>query len=97
MAWRSHDIKDEQIFSHNLVFNPYSVANLNFFSRCTETGGVYTWGWKECVPSDTIVHDLVTGGSVRKDTTGKQNSQLNDQCDFFHLYLTKQTVDLSIV
>ncbi|KAG2690641.1 hypothetical protein I3760_09G197000 [Carya illinoinensis] len=45
----------------------------------TETGGVYTWGWKECVPSETIVHDLVIGGSLQKDTTGKQNSQLNDQ------------------
>ncbi|XP_021888390.1 ultraviolet-B receptor UVR8-like isoform X3 [Carica papaya] len=38
----------------------------------TETGEVYTWGWKECVPSGKLSRDLVIG-SFQKDTSGKQS------------------------
>ena len=38
-------------------------------------GEVYTWGWKECVPSEKIVRDLVAGGIFQTDST--------DQGDFF--------------
>ncbi|XP_050380217.1 ultraviolet-B receptor UVR8-like isoform X2 [Argentina anserina] len=39
----------------------------------TESGEVYTWGWKECVPSGKVFHDLSLMGSIEKDamTTGK--------------------------
>ncbi|XP_059428338.1 ultraviolet-B receptor UVR8-like isoform X2 [Corylus avellana] len=45
----------------------------------TETGEVYTWGWKECIPSEKILCDLLIRGNFQKDTTGKQNSLANDQ------------------
>ncbi|XP_023910727.1 ultraviolet-B receptor UVR8 isoform X2 [Quercus suber] len=35
----------------------------------TEMGEVYTWGWKECVPSEKIVRDLVAGGIFQTDST----------------------------
>ncbi|KAM5560206.1 ultraviolet-B receptor UVR8 [Rosa sericea] len=35
----------------------------------TETGEVYTWGWKECVPSGKVFHDLAIMGSTEKDAT----------------------------
>nr|XP_011466532.1 PREDICTED: protein RCC2 homolog isoform X2 [Fragaria vesca subsp. vesca] len=42
----------------------------------TESGEVYTWGWKECVPSGKVFHDLALMGSIEKDatTTGKLSS-----------------------
>ncbi|KAL6133194.1 hypothetical protein ACLB2K_065431 [Fragaria x ananassa] len=42
----------------------------------TESGEVYTWGWKECVPSGKVFHDLALMGSVEKDATtaGKLSS-----------------------
>ncbi|KAK8561747.1 hypothetical protein V6N13_149098 [Hibiscus sabdariffa] len=36
------------------------------------TGEVYTWGWKECVPLGKVTLDLVSGGSFHKDIGGKQ-------------------------
>ncbi|XAR68915.1 hypothetical protein NMG60_11000329 [Bertholletia excelsa] len=47
----------------------------------TETGEVYTWGWKECVPSGKVVRDLTAGagGSFEKETSGKQSSILTEQ------------------
>lgn len=45
----------------------------------TETGEVYTWGWKECIPSEKILCDLLIRGNLQNDTTGKQNSLVNDQ------------------
>lgn len=68
-----------------LSSNTHGVTELQIVSRCTETGEVYTWGWKECVPSEKIACGLVTGGSFQNDSTGKQNSLLNDQgFHFFH-------------
>ncbi|OMO97266.1 Regulator of chromosome condensation, RCC1 [Corchorus olitorius] len=45
----------------------------------TDTGEVYTWGWKECVPSGKITRDLVTGGSFQKDTVGRQSALQTEQ------------------
>jgi hypothetical protein len=55
---------------------------------------VYTWGWKECIPSEKILCDLLIRGNFQKDTTDKQNPLANDQGDFFkiHLYWIKQMV-----
>ncbi|XP_052172883.1 ultraviolet-B receptor UVR8-like isoform X3 [Diospyros lotus] len=43
------------------------------------TGEVYTWGWKECVPSGKFVCDFSSGGSSEKESYGKQSPVLNDQ------------------
>ncbi|XP_031275155.1 ultraviolet-B receptor UVR8-like isoform X3 [Pistacia vera] len=45
----------------------------------TDTGEVYTWGWKECVPSAKVARDLTTGGSSQKDVMGKQSGSLTEQ------------------
>ncbi|KAF3449091.1 hypothetical protein FNV43_RR09815 [Rhamnella rubrinervis] len=37
-----------------------------------DTGEVYTWGWKECVPSGNVICDFATLGSFQKDTTVKE-------------------------
>ncbi|KAF2306197.1 hypothetical protein GH714_015220 [Hevea brasiliensis] len=43
------------------------------------TGEVYTWGWKECVPSVKIIHVSAAAGSFQKDNNGKQNALLTGQ------------------
>ena len=41
-----------------------------------ECGEVYTWGWKECVPSGKVFHDLGLMGGIEKDamTAGELSS-----------------------
>ncbi|XVF55211.1 hypothetical protein PTKIN_Ptkin06aG0018500 [Pterospermum kingtungense] len=41
----------------------------------TDKGEVYTWGWKECVPSGKVTLDLITGGGFQKDIAGKQGTE----------------------
>ncbi|XP_047321647.1 ultraviolet-B receptor UVR8 isoform X2 [Impatiens glandulifera] len=46
----------------------------------TDNGEVYTWGWKECVPTGKIFGDQPTGVSLEKvEVLEKQNSLLTDQ------------------
>ncbi|XVE96925.1 hypothetical protein REPUB_Repub02eG0266000 [Reevesia pubescens] len=40
----------------------------------TDKGEVYTWGWKECVPSGKLTRELITGGSFQKDNVEKQST-----------------------
>lgn len=55
------------------------------FFHCTEPGEVYTWGWKECVPSGKMGRDLVTaGGSLQRDAVGKQSALLTEQGEFLN-------------
>ncbi|XP_042968736.1 ultraviolet-B receptor UVR8-like isoform X6 [Carya illinoinensis] len=44
----------------------------------TESGEVYTWGWKECVPSGKVLADPTLGVSFEKDVFERQCS-LTDQ------------------
>ncbi|XP_050250595.1 ultraviolet-B receptor UVR8 isoform X3 [Quercus robur] len=45
----------------------------------TESGEVYTWGWKECVPSGKVFGDPSLGGSSEKDVFERQSSFLTEQ------------------
>ncbi|KAK9154365.1 hypothetical protein Sjap_001845 [Stephania japonica] len=46
----------------------------------TDAGEVYTWGWKECVPTGKVVGgDQSTVGSLEKDLHDKPNSLLTEQ------------------
>ncbi|GMH19068.1 hypothetical protein Nepgr_020909 [Nepenthes gracilis] len=45
----------------------------------TDTGEVYTWGWKECVPSGKVFGDSPSGCNLEKDGVGKHSSLLSDQ------------------
>ncbi|XP_006341004.1 RCC1 domain-containing protein 1-like isoform X4 [Solanum tuberosum] len=39
----------------------------------TEKNDVYTWGWKECVPSSKVVANFVSGGSFEGDAIRKES------------------------
>lgn len=45
----------------------------------TVAGEVYTWGWKECVPSGKVVGDPNTAQSQEKDAFERQNPFLTEQ------------------
>nr|GMC99643.1 ultraviolet-B receptor UVR8-like isoform X2 [Ipomoea batatas] len=45
----------------------------------TEKSEVYTWGWKECVPSVKITRSLSSEGGAEGDTSVKQSSALFEQ------------------
>nr|XP_043632411.1 ultraviolet-B receptor UVR8-like isoform X2 [Erigeron canadensis] len=45
----------------------------------TVAGEVYTWGWKECVPSGKVVGDPNTAQSQDKDLFERQNPFLTEQ------------------
>ncbi|KAK4436596.1 RCC1 domain-containing protein 1 [Sesamum alatum] len=45
----------------------------------TAVGEVYTWGWKECVPSGKVFGDPPTGASIEKDALEKQSLLLTEQ------------------
>ncbi|XAR66242.1 hypothetical protein NMG60_11012398 [Bertholletia excelsa] len=45
----------------------------------TGNGEVYTWGWKECVPSGKVFGDPSTGISLEKDVLERPGSLLTEQ------------------
>ncbi|GAB2299743.1 hypothetical protein Dimus_033797 [Dionaea muscipula] len=45
----------------------------------TDAGEVYTWGWKECVPSGKVFGDSPSGGSLEKDGFERHGSLFTDQ------------------
>ncbi|KAL3719213.1 hypothetical protein ACJRO7_004210 [Eucalyptus globulus] len=45
----------------------------------TDNGEVYTWGWKECVPSGKVFGDPTIGGNLEKEALEKQTSFLTEQ------------------
>ncbi|EXC04695.1 hypothetical protein L484_009887 [Morus notabilis] len=40
----------------------------------TNIGEVYTWGWKECIPSGKVFGDLSAGASTEKEVLERQSS-----------------------
>ena len=46
-------------------------------------GEVYSWGWKECVPSGKVIGDQNSGQSEDNDLYQGQNSFLTEQGNFF--------------
>ncbi|KAG4934948.1 hypothetical protein JHK85_049867 [Glycine max] len=45
----------------------------------TDCGEVYTWGWRECVPSGKVFGESLTGVSPEKDVPRRQSSFLTEQ------------------
>ncbi|CAM8962192.1 unnamed protein product [Rhodiola kirilowii] len=45
----------------------------------TDQGEVYTWGWKECVPSGKVVGDSATSRVQEKDVYERTNTFLGEQ------------------
>ncbi|KAG5064332.1 hypothetical protein JHK85_005515 [Glycine max] len=45
----------------------------------TEHGEVYTWGWKECIPSGKVFGESSTGVSLEKDVPGRHTPLFTEQ------------------
>ncbi|KAL9255829.1 Ultraviolet-B receptor UVR8-like protein [Drosera capensis] len=45
----------------------------------TDAGEVYTWGWKECIPSGKVFGDSTAVASSDRDEFERNNSQFTDQ------------------
>jgi hypothetical protein len=43
----------------------------------TDEGDVYTWGWKECVPTGRVIGDQSSVGTMEKDE--RQMAMATDQ------------------
>lgn len=52
------------------------------FSGNTDNGEVYTWGWKECVPSGKVIGDQPTGGSLKREFLERQSGIMSEQGKF---------------
>lgn len=61
-------------FDLNIAHNCGLV--LNCFAG-TDQGDVYTWGWKECVPTGRVIGDQVSVGTMEKDE--RQMAMATDQ------------------
>lgn len=60
------------------------MCSINFDFRNAERGEVYTWGWKECVPSGKVIGDQSTGGNSEKQISERQSSLSSEQGIFIH-------------
>ncbi|XXG66344.1 hypothetical protein AAC387_Pa05g3845 [Persea americana] len=45
----------------------------------TVSGEVYTWGWKECVPSGKIIGDQPTGEGLEREILERQSGTMSEQ------------------
>ncbi|KAM7270892.1 hypothetical protein ACFE04_030106 [Oxalis oulophora] len=45
----------------------------------TDSGEIYTWGWKECIPSGKVFGDPSRGGSSEKEVFDRQSSLMIEQ------------------
>jgi alpha-tubulin suppressor-like RCC1 family protein len=60
----------------------------------TDVGEVYTWGWKECVPSGKIFGDSSTGLTTEHDTFEKHGKSVPEQVSP-HSTAIKSNLDIS--
>lgn len=61
----------------------------------TDHGQVYTWGWKECVPSGNTTGDSATSNIQEKDVLGYTNLLVGEQ-GIFRVFLVHE-IDYSIL
>ncbi|KAL5126798.1 Ultraviolet-B receptor UVR8 [Glycine soja] len=61
----------------------------------TEHGAVYTWGWKECIPSGRVFGEPSTGVSLEKDVPGR-HSQVSTEQGMFDLFMMTVYVQLAV-
>ncbi|KAJ7950266.1 Ultraviolet-B receptor UVR8 [Quillaja saponaria] len=92
ITWGSTDDESQSYLTsgkHGEIPEPFSlpteasvVKAAAGWAHCvsvTEKGEVYTWGWKECVPTGKVIGDLATRGDCQKDLIGKQSSLVPEQ------------------
>ncbi|KAL5125389.1 Ultraviolet-B receptor UVR8 [Glycine soja] len=61
----------------------------------TEHGEVYTWGWKECIPSGKVFGESSTGVSLEKDVPGRHTPLFTEQ-GMFDLFTMTAYVQLVV-
>lgn len=54
-----------------------------FHCPFADCGEVYTWGWKECIPSGKVFGEPSPGLSPEKDVQGRQSSTEQGMFDLF--------------
>lgn len=47
-----------------------------------DSGEVFTWGWKECIPSGKVFGDLSAGASTEREVLERQSSFSTEQGSF---------------
>jgi len=64
-----------------------------YYADC---GEVYTWGWRECVPSGKVFGESLTGVSPEKDVQGRQSSFMTEQgmFDLFTIAISPRLLSL---
>ncbi|KAL5973454.1 hypothetical protein ACLOJK_030104 [Asimina triloba] len=55
-----------------------STIDLLALFQHTDIGEVYTWGWKECVPSGKVINDQLAIGNMEKESLGRQSALLSE-------------------
>lgn len=60
----------DNLFTFNLKKKIKKNINslMNKWLQNAVTGDVYTWGWKECVPSGKVIGDPSTGLNTEKES-----------------------------
>lgn len=66
-----------------------------FCFSLAEHGAVYTWGWKECIPSGRVFGEPSTGVSLEKDVPGR-HSQVSTEQGMFDLFMMTVYVQLAV-
>lgn len=71
------------LFSSVLMAFYKKIVIMSFISQFAfaDRGEAYTWGWKECIPSEKVLHDSI-GKRFENDSLGKQSLSLTEQGDF---------------
>ena len=70
--WLISDI----LYSCSSIFRRRDNDGSHVAFQYAEKGEVYTWGWRECLPSGKVICDL---GSLQTETIGKESSMLTEQ------------------
>lgn len=63
----------------SIIYSFNSPDNMILFSGNTVSGEVYTWGWKECVPSGKIIGDQPTGEGLEREILERQSGTMSEQ------------------
>lgn len=57
----------------------YEIDSLMNDIWCVDKGEVYTWGWKECVPSGKVIRSWSSMKNSEVETSTKQSPTISEQ------------------
>lgn len=82
-------LSNKQSFLSSITLQIY------FCFSFAEHGEVYTWGWKECIPSGKVFGESSTGVSLEKDVPGRHTPLFTEQ-GMFDLFTMTAYVQLVV-